>query len=336
MNYRQIKDVYTTDLSTGVEQGTADFSLTYETADVEIGQVCTLTINGVKNFEIYPNPDGQVGTTPMRKIRWIYNGVMSEFGTVTDNTNVTLFSGYGLTENKNNEDFQNRTLNTFFKPGEEPLYVMLSDGTEKEYSDVAAIITHRQLLDPNYNIAGIFQKDQEDLQDPLLAREFKAVINSDGTADIIYGYVDTEGNPVMDADNEPVEVILNLKALPTPIPSVAYPDVSYTKSLTITYPEMDEAGFPVPGGTTVIIEANVTEVYNLLIAGNLSICLYSTDNNPVEINGEPISQEPYIVNETMKSLHPVVRGIAPKSIIHNRKPVMSPRAHMFSPKGRRA
>jgi hypothetical protein len=282
-----IKDVYTTDLSSGASGSTNNISIGYNTAGTT--QVASVTINGVINFLL-----AQEGAN--RTLKYLKDGVLRNFGNVSENTLVTLMSGFGLKENATDPAFLDRILSVNYELGSSTLYQKLPTGEENVFA-AGSTTVDIETLGNSAAIAALpkaISAINQYLADPIAGRRFELNVSPTGAVTINIYYTTAAGMPILDSTGQQARASLVVTALETPEPSSIYPDATYTFEVTAPLPTYDVDGFVVSGGVTTTTTFKLSN-FAFTVSGILSMCLYASDGGEITVNGNPIEQSKYFI-----------------------------------------
>lgn len=285
-----IKDVYTTDLSSGASGSTNNINISYNTVGTS-PQTASVVINGVVNFLV-----AQEGTE--RTLKYLKDGTLRNFGNLSENALVTLMSGFGLKENSTDPAFLDRILSVNYELGASTLYQKLPDGTENVFAAGSTTVDIEQLGDAAA-IAALpkaISAINQYLADPIAGRRFDLEISPTGAVSINIYYTTAAGVPILDSTGQQAKASLVVTAI-TPEASTAYSGVFYTFEINAGLPTYDADGFVVPGGVTTTTTFKLSD-FAFTISGILSMCLYSSDGGEVTVNGQSIEQSKYFTLAT--------------------------------------
>lgn len=284
-----VKDVYTTDLSSGASGSTNNINISYNTSGTS--QIASVVINGVINFLI-----SQEGT--IRTLKYLKDGILRNFGNLSANALVTLMSGFGLKENSTDPAFLDRILSVNYELGTSTLYQKLPDGTENVFAAGSTTVDIKQLGDAA-SIAALpkaISAINQYLADPIAGRRFDLSISPTGAVTINIYYTTAAGVPILDSTGQQAKASLVVTAI-TPEASTIYSGVFYTFQVNAGLPTYDVDGFVVPGGVTTTTTFKLSD-FAFTISGILSMCLYASDGGEITVNGNPIEQSKYFTLAT--------------------------------------
>ena len=285
-----IKDVYTTDLSSGASGSTNNINISYNTIGTS-PQTASVVINGVVNFLI-----AQEGTD--RTLKYLKDGTLRNFGNLSENALVTLMSGFGLKENSTDPAFLDRILSVNYELGASTLYQKLPSGEENVFAAGSTTVDIETLGD-SAAIAALpkaISAINQYLADPIAGRRFDLEISPTGAVSINIYYTTASGTPILDSAGQQAKASLVVTAI-TPEASATYSGVFYTFEINAGLPTYDSDGFVVPGGVTTTTTFKLSD-FAFTISGIMSMCLYSSDGGEVTVNGNPIEQAKYFTLAT--------------------------------------